>query len=190
MLLPGAAELLQGRIFGLEALELLQAVLQAPRSLQHRSGVCGQQGWWSGPEDGHHCPHPTLVAMGTWVPLSLSPHPKGSSHLQPAYKQGQSPRMPPQVPPHVPPRATTCHRVSPHATVCHPMLHITTPKPPRDRAPPGSHPGFSSPNTVAPTAPVAPVPPVWAQTMAVCAEVSRCFQSRMSSLCQHYTIIS
>lgn len=29
-----------------------------------------------------------------------------------------------------------------------------------------------------------------AQTIAVCAEVSRCIQSSMSSLCQHYTIIS
>lgn len=115
MLLPGAAELLQGWIFGLKALELLQAVLQAPRSLQHRSGVCGQQGWWSGPGDGHHCPHPTLVAMGTWVSLSLSPNPKGSSHLQPAYKQGQSPRMPPHVPPHVPPCVTPCSASPPQS---------------------------------------------------------------------------
>lgn len=88
-----------------------------------------------------------------------------------------------------PSHATPC--ATPRATVCrHPMLRITTPKPPRHRAPPGAHPGFSPPNTVAPTAPVAPVPPVWVQTMAFCAEVSRCFQSRMSSLCQHYTIIS
>lgn len=125
VLLPGAAELLQGWIFGLEALELLQAVLQAPRSLQHRSGVCGQQGWWSGPGDGHHRPHPTLVAMGTRVPLALSPNPKGSSHLQPAYKQGQSPRMPPHVPPHVPPCVTMCHRVSPHAPHHHPKAPKT-----------------------------------------------------------------
>lgn len=113
VLLPGAAELLQGRIFGLEVLELLQAVLQAPRSLQHRSGVCGQQGWRSGARDGHHCPHPTLVATGMWVPPSLSLHPKGSSHPQPAYKQGRSPRMPPQVPPHVPPRAPHHHPKAP-----------------------------------------------------------------------------
>lgn len=32
--------------------------------------------------------------------------------------------------------------------------------------------------------------PIWVQTMVVCAEVSRCIQSRPSSLCQHYTIIS
>lgn len=43
---------------------------------------------------------------------------------------------------------------------------------------------------VAPTGPVAPAGLVWAQTMEVCAEVSRCIRSRPSSLCQHYTIIS
>lgn len=42
VLLPGPAEILQGRRrLGLEALELLQPILQAPGSLQHRSGVCG-----------------------------------------------------------------------------------------------------------------------------------------------------
>lgn len=46
VLLPGPAEILQGwwRL-GLEALELLQPILQAPGSLQHRSRVCGM---WDG----------------------------------------------------------------------------------------------------------------------------------------------
>lgn len=43
VLLPGAAEILERRRLGLEALELLQPILQAPGSLQHRSGVCGMQ---------------------------------------------------------------------------------------------------------------------------------------------------
>ena len=139
VLLPGAAEVLQRDGVGLEALEPLQPVLQAPGSLQHRSGVCGTRG----------------SAVG------MSHHP------------GDPPPTPlPACPPT--PRGAT-------GTPLNPTLSIARPEAPARAAlgawPPRArrwHPRHRWPRCHQRQ-------PVGAQTMAVCAEVSRCVPSRPSS---------
>lgn len=71
VLLPRAVEILQVRRFRLEALELLQPVLQAPRGLQHRSGICGTWDAAVSRRDAHHKPSPT--SFQTQCPPSSPP---------------------------------------------------------------------------------------------------------------------
>lgn len=111
VLLPGAADVLQGSRFRLEALELLQPVLQAPGSLQHRSRVCRTQDIAVSGRDTRHQPSPT--SPGTHCPPSLPPTP------------GQPPSAPCLKPEWVPsqPRGTPwgarCHEDTPRSHAFH-----------------------------------------------------------------------
>lgn len=107
VLLPGAADVLQRGRFRLEALELLQPVLQAPGSLQHRSGVCGTRDAAVNGRDAHHRPSPT--SPGTRCPPSLPPTP------------GQLPSAPRLKPEWVPSRAAGCHGATPRSHAFHPQ---------------------------------------------------------------------